>query len=39
MILAALKKLNKDVNRLAILVVVCFGISLATIASTWFAAK
>lgn len=39
MILAALKKLNKDVNRLAILVVVWFGVSLATIAPTWFAAK
>ena len=36
---ARLEKLNKDVNRVAILVVICFGVSLATIAPAWFAAK
>lgn len=34
-----LEKLNKDVNRILILVLIYFGISLATIAPTWFAAK
>jgi hypothetical protein len=31
MVRAALEKLNKDVNRVAILLVICFGVSLATI--------
>jgi hypothetical protein len=36
---AALEKLDKDVNRVAILLVIYFGVSLATIAPAWFAAK
>lgn len=36
---ARFEKLNKDVNRVAILLVICFGVSLATIAPAWFATK
>ncbi|KAM3576110.1 hypothetical protein VYU27_001986 [Nannochloropsis oceanica] len=33
------EKLNKDIHRILIIVLIFFGISLAAIAPTWFAAK